>query len=181
MLLSSHEAFHDLQDPLLSYYCTVANSTLPNCISITSHQGIALQLVSFALYFNLPRMRESFDTDRTHVATQANSSEHLDTLTEKKTNMTKPVDSPELEQRFHSRQQYNDSFDGNDVVEDGSLDEIDVEKGDESSDNERAEQLKRKESKQKDPNLIEWDGPSDPENPQNWPSSKVITSVNDRS
>jgi MFS transporter, DHA1 family, multidrug resistance protein len=119
-------------------------------------------------------MRASFDTDRTQVATQPDSSEHLDTLTEKKTNMTEPVDGPELGQRSHSRQQYDDSFDGNEVIEDDSLDETDVEKGDENRDNERAEQLKRKESKQKDPNLIEWDGPSDPENPQNWPNSKVI-------
>jgi hypothetical protein len=117
-------------------------------------------------------MRASSDTDRTQVATQPNGMEHLATLTEKKTNMTEPVDDSELGQRFHSRQQYDDSFDGHDVIEDSCLDETDVEKGDESRDNERAEQLKKKESKQKDPNLIEWDGESDPENPMNWPQSK---------
>jgi DHA1 family multidrug resistance protein-like MFS transporter len=113
-------------------------------------------------------MRSSSDTERTQVPTRANSTEHLDTLTEKKTNMTEP--GSQLGQR-PSRQQYDDTFDDNEVVE-GIGDNTDVEKGDQNSDNERAEQLRRKESKQKDPNLIEWDGPDDPENPMNWPSSK---------
>ena len=82
--------------------------------------------------------------------------------------MTEPVGGSELGQRFHSRQQYDDSFDGNAVAEDGSFDEADLEMGDESGDNERAEQLEKKKSKQKDPNLIEWDGPLDAENPMNW-------------
>lgn len=120
-------------------------------------------------------MPGSFDTDRTHVGTRANSAEHLDTLTEKKTNMTEPIDVPDVEQRFRGRQYPYDSPDGNEIVEDGNLDEADVEKGDENSDNERAEQLRMKESKHKDPNLIEWDGPSDIENPQNWPTSKVVS------
>lgn len=28
------------------------------------------------------------------------------------------------------------------------------------------------EASEKDPNLVEWDGPNDPENPKNWPTSK---------
>jgi MFS transporter, DHA1 family, multidrug resistance protein len=115
-------------------------------------------------------MRQSSDTERTQVPTGANSTEHLDTLTEKKTNMTEPLDDPHLGQR-PSRQQYNDTFIDNEVVE-GRGDDTDVEKGDQDSDNERVEKLRRKESKRKDPNLIEWDGPEDPENPMNWPTSK---------
>jgi DHA1 family multidrug resistance protein-like MFS transporter len=117
-------------------------------------------------------MRGSSDTERTHVATRSNSVDHLDTLTEKKTNMTEPVDSQELGLRLNSRQQYDDTFDGNEVRE-GSADDTDLERGDQSSDEEKAEQLRRKESKQRDPNLIEWDGPNDPENPMNWPASKT--------
>jgi MFS transporter, DHA1 family, multidrug resistance protein len=122
-------------------------------------------------------MRPSSDTERTQVPTRGNSTEHLDTLTEKKTNMTEPVNGSELGQRLNSRQQYDDTFDGNEVVEGSSGDDTDVEKGDQSSDEEKAEQLRRKESKHRDPNLIEWDGPDDPENPMNWPTSKkwIIT------
>jgi DHA1 family multidrug resistance protein-like MFS transporter len=116
-------------------------------------------------------MRESSDTERTHVATRTNSVEHLHTLTEKKTNMTEPIDDPELGNRLQSRQQYDDTFDGNEVIE-GSGDDTDLERGDQSSDEEKAEQLRRKGSKHRDPNLIEWDGPDDPENPMNWPASK---------
>lgn len=114
-------------------------------------------------------MRFSSDTDRTQVANQANSTEHLDTLEEKNTNMSEPGPV----QRSHSRQQYDDSFDGHVVDEEGSRhDDTDVENGDQSGDNEKAEQLKRKESNNKDSNLIEWDGPNDPENPMNWPAKK---------
>jgi MFS transporter, DHA1 family, multidrug resistance protein len=116
-------------------------------------------------------MRPSSDTERTQVPTRTNSTEHLDTLTEKKTNMSSPVEDPELAQTFNTRQQYDDTFDGNEVIEGSSGDDTDVEKGDQTND-ERAQQLKKKESKHRDPNLIEWDGPNDPENPMNWPTSK---------
>ncbi|KAN0112715.1 MFS general substrate transporter [Hyaloscypha variabilis] len=115
-------------------------------------------------------MRPSSDTERTQVPTRTNSAEHLDTLSEKQTNMTEPVNEPDLRQP-PSRQQYDDTFDDNEVLE-GSGEDSDVEKGNVEGGNERAEQLKRKESKQKDPNLIEWDGPEDPENPMNWPTNK---------
>jgi hypothetical protein len=28
-----------------------------------------------------------------------------------------------------------------------------------------------------DPNIVDWDGPNDPENPMNWPTSKKITNI----
>lgn len=33
----------------------------------------------------------------------------------------------------------------------------------------RSRRLTRKESLAKDPNIVTWDGPHDPENPKNWP------------
>jgi hypothetical protein len=129
--------------------------------------GIILWLSASLLHL---KMRPSSDTERTQVPTRTNSAEHLDTLSEKQTNMTEPVNEPDLRQP-PSRQQYDDTFDDNEVLE-GSGEDSDVEKGNVEGGNERAEQLKRKESKQKDPNLIEWDGPEDPENPMNWPTSK---------
>lgn len=33
----------------------------------------------------------------------------------------------------------------------------------------RSRRLTRKESLAKDPNMVTWDGPHDPENPKNWP------------
>lgn len=29
----------------------------------------------------------------------------------------------------------------------------------------------------KDPNIVDWDGPNDPENPLNWSSAKKITAI----
>jgi hypothetical protein len=34
-----------------------------------------------------------------------------------------------------------------------------------------------KEEKVKDPNLVDWDGPDDPENPLNWTSKRKITAT----
>jgi len=117
-------------------------------------------------------MRASSDTERTQVSTRAHSINHLDTLSEKQTNMSNPT--------AHLRQQTEDRFDNNDVVEaesanngsDESVADKDLETGDEAGDDKKAEELKRKETKEKDPNLIEWDGPDDPENPMNWPTAK---------
>jgi len=50
--------------------------------------------------------------------------------------------------------------------------EKDLEKGDEVADNRKVEESKNKEQEAKDPNLIEWNGPDDPENPLNWPNGK---------
>jgi MFS transporter, DHA1 family, multidrug resistance protein len=52
-----------------------------------------------------------------------------------------------------------------------NLSENDLEKGDseEPSPEVQGDQTERPAT---DPNLIEWDGPDDPENPLNWPKSK---------
>ncbi len=55
---------------------------------------------------------------------------------------------------------------------DDDLGEKDLEKGDEVADNRKPEESKKKKQEAKDPNLIEWNGPDDPENPQNWPNGK---------
>ena len=28
-----------------------------------------------------------------------------------------------------------------------------------------------------DPNIVDWEGPNDPENPMNWPTSKKVTAI----
>lgn len=33
------------------------------------------------------------------------------------------------------------------------------------------------ESLPKDPNVVDWDGPEDPENPLNWPTSKKLAAI----
>lgn len=136
-------------------------------------------------------MRTSFDTDRTQVPTRANSvehlprsehlPEHLDTLTEKLTNMSNLEGSsygPVLG-RHGSRLQYEDRFDDEEVVEGETVNnssEEDLENGREGEESKKAEDLKKK--GEKDPNLIEWDGPDDPENPMNWaPRKKWIVTV----
>jgi DHA1 family multidrug resistance protein-like MFS transporter len=118
-------------------------------------------------------MRASQDTDRTQVDTQVNSGEHLDALSEKKTNMS----APELAQSESTRQRFydnDDDLEGGAFPETDSTDEEkDLERGDEEGDNAKAEAQKKKE--EKDLNLIEWDGPNDPENPMNWKTSKKWT------
>jgi hypothetical protein len=81
-------------------------------------------------------------------------------------------ESPELSEleQFRSTHQQYDNLDdrfGNKTPSGNSEGETekDLEKGD-------AEGEKKKEEPPKDPNLIEWSGPSDPENPMNWPASK---------
>jgi hypothetical protein len=62
------------------------------------------------------------------------------------------------------------------------LSKIDLEKGGEQS---RADSYKSEErtlngddvpanpgTETRDPNIVDWDGPDDPDNPQNWPDSK---------
>lgn len=84
-------------------------------------------------------------------------------------------ESPELSEleQFKSTHQQFDSLDdrfGNiqDETANNSSDEAsekDLERGD-------VEGQKKSEEPAKDPNLIVWDGPNDPENPMNWPASK---------
>jgi hypothetical protein len=33
------------------------------------------------------------------------------------------------------------------------------------------------EKEERDPNIVDWDGPNDPENPLNWPTSKKVTAI----
>ena len=124
-------------------------------------------------------MRASYDTDRTQVAAHPSSTEHLNTLTEKKTNMSDIEHAsnahPQLGQTTSKRQQSEDRFDDN-VIErelannrENNVDGKDLEKGDQVGDDEGATEPEQTE---KDPNLIEWDGPDDPENPMNWPKTK---------
>jgi DHA1 family multidrug resistance protein-like MFS transporter len=102
--------------------------------------------------------------------------EHMATLTETNTNVTQPE---------HHRLQFGDEFDNsydfpaqegetvNSSDSESQLDsDKDLEKGDAKEDNIKAEKAKREEQQEKDPNLIEWDGPNDPENPMNWPATK---------
>ncbi|CAL3973527.1 unnamed protein product [Diplocarpon coronariae] len=134
-------------------------------------------------------MRASTDTDTTQVPSRTNSTErlpgtenashHLATLTEKRTNMSDldvSHDGPVFG-RHGSRLQYGDRLDDRDGNEgdivNNSDDEKDLEAGDDSNANENAEQSKKK--VEKDPNLVEWDGPDDPENPMNWAPRKKWT------
>lgn len=122
-------------------------------------------------------MRASSDTDRTHVAVSSNSMDHLDILEEKITN--------------ESRHQHNQHSDVSHEMEASSSETghehttpnsdmssiggRDIEKGDEVADQAKAEAAKKEAIQQKDPNLIEWDGPDDPENPMNWRPVKKWT------
>jgi hypothetical protein len=47
-----------------------------------------------------------------------------------------------------------------------------------SVDNDLEESKERTDEKAtRDPNIVGWDGPNDPENPQNWPTRKKVTAV----
>lgn len=100
-------------------------------------------------------MRASHETDRTQVPTRQNSLTHMDALEEKNTNME------------------NDSVNLNDTSSSSTnLADKDLEKGEEAT---PAPQPPKKE---RDPNLIEFDGPNDPENPMNWSvKKKWVTTV----
>jgi hypothetical protein len=106
-------------------------------------------------------MRTSHSTERTAVPTRAaspsNSIEHLATLKEQNTNL-----SIQQQRRI--------------VENDGKTTEADLERGDEEKVVEETHRF-ADEKKDKDPNLIDWDGPNDPENPQNWPARRkwIIT------
>jgi DHA1 family multidrug resistance protein-like MFS transporter len=128
----------------------------------------------------LLKMRASSDTDRTHVATRTNSFDHLDPLTEKNSDMEPFRIPPAAKESAPKRRQSEGRFDKFDVPEgdttnnssESDIDEKDLEKGNEDAEIRRAEESKKKEQKEKDPNLIEWGGPDDPENPMNWPAKK---------
>jgi hypothetical protein len=80
--------------------------------------------------------------------------EHLGTLKEQNTNISSGGRNQILESDGRSN-------------EDNLERAIDEEKAIEAGEDKKVEP-----EKQKDPNLIEWDGPDDPENPMNWPTRK---------
>ena len=100
-------------------------------------------------------MRDSHETDRTQVDTSPNSTDRLSTLEEKDTHTSYP-------RRESTSTQDEDIFPGSSRTRN-----TDVEKGETSQDG-----SKQKEEQPKDPNLIEWDGEDDPENPMNWSVTK---------
>lgn len=55
-----------------------------------------------------------------------------------------------------------------------SIDKEDVEKQDTFD---REDQVASKTRSSHDPNVVDWDGPDDPENPMNWPASKKIANI----
>ena len=122
-------------------------------------------------------MRASQDTDRTEIPSHAPSRipsiDHLDPLTEKPTRMESDPELSELEQFKSTHQQFDNLDDRFGDLQDETADntsdgetEKDLERGNAKGEN------KTHEEPPKDPNLIVWDGPNDPENPMNWPASK---------
>lgn len=107
-------------------------------------------------------MRYSSDTDGTQVELPSSdaSREQLDILTEKRT----------LENNFDS-EHISRTKTTNDRTAGES--EKDLELGHDPEQDEIAEEIRQQAAeKSKDPNLVEWDGPNDPGNPMNWPTSK---------
>lgn len=131
-------------------------------------------------------MRASYDTDRTQVPTRQNSvghMDHMDALEEKKTNMDDATPhQPTSLERLASRRQYDDTFDGIDVVDGTRVDNTSNSSlASASADRDIEKEAEAKGTtphhtsppqKPRDPNLIEWDGPDDPENPMNWSNRK---------
>lgn len=114
-------------------------------------------------------MRYSSDTDRTHVQPPSGegSMDQLDTLSEKRT-----LESRQGRDEIGRSRTIEEQVANNDNVD---IDlEKDLERGESDPDRaEKEEELKRqRKEQQKDPNLIEWDGPDDPGNPMNWKTSK---------
>jgi hypothetical protein len=59
-----------------------------------------------------------------------------------------------------------------------STDKEDVEKQDIKQNTfDSEDQMPSKTGSTNDPNIVDWDGPDDPENPMNWPTSKKIASI----
>lgn len=126
-------------------------------------------------------MRYSSDTDRTQVyldlASGKASEEILDTLSEEKTNMTRPDDASYFS-RPAARDERRENINQDNTATNNT--ERDLEHGAEGEDFvEVEEQSKPKQDEEKkDPNLIEWEGVDDPENPMNWaPRKKWIVTI----
>ena len=65
---------------------------------------------------------------------------------------------------------YHHSADGSGVVADDDAEIRDLEKAEEQG-------AKVQPTEESDPNLIDWDGPDDPENPMNWTFSRKVLST----
>ena len=130
-------------------------------------------------------MRDSSDTDRTQVElpTREDSEERLDTLTEKKTiesrgNQDFGMDDEKSQPRgITPTDQRHTPGSENDT--NCSIEDTDLEQGEqgnydpeEAAKEEEVRMQKEEKEKEKDPNLVEWDGPEDPGNPMNWKKSK---------
>jgi DHA1 family multidrug resistance protein-like MFS transporter len=102
--------------------------------------------------------RRSDDTERTRVPTRANSSDHLGTQQKEYGLETIPSQAP------NENPQRSSNVDLEKDVENGDADSS-AENNNESDDDMNPDHINPDE---KDPNLIVWDGPNDPENPQNW-------------
>ncbi|KAL3422477.1 MFS multidrug transporter [Phlyctema vagabunda] len=122
-------------------------------------------------------MPNSQDTERTQLPSQYNSQEHLATLAKNK-DMPNHLrfQDPVAQQPLPIRGQ-RQSSDGDISGNTANNSFQDLEKGNENETNPPDPEEGTREEREKDPNLIEWDGPSDPENPMNFSPTKkwVIT------
>jgi len=103
--------------------------------------------------------RRSDETDRTQVPTRVNSSNHLDVQFKESGLETIPSRTP------NENQQRRSSVELDKDVENGDHDNA-AQSDNDTDDDMNPDHINPDE---KDPNLIVWDGPSDPGNPQNWP------------
>jgi MFS transporter, DHA1 family, multidrug resistance protein len=152
---------------LFHHHLLIALSSLLSTVKQTA----ITSFVYFAAYISIPlpqimsAIRRSDETERTRVPTRVNSTQNLDALQKESGLATIPSqnipDSEHLETPRRS----------------SSIDlEKDMEKADsddESGNNDEREEMERENPEhlnveEKDPNLISWNGPDDPENPMNW-------------
>jgi DHA1 family multidrug resistance protein-like MFS transporter len=106
--------------------------------------------------------RPSHETERTQVPTRANSSDSLGAQQKESALETMPSGIP------NEAQQRSGSVDLEKDVENGDM-TSDAESDNQTDDDTNPDHINPHE---KDPNLIEWDGPNDPENPMNWPNGR---------
>ena len=145
---------------------------LSSLLLSTVKQSAITSFVYFAAYISIPlpqvmsAIRRSNETERTRVPTRVNSTENLDAL--QKESGLATILSRNIPDSEHPETLRRSSSIGL---------EKDVEKADsddESGNNDEREEMERENPEhlnveEKDPNLISWNGPDDPENPMNWP------------
>lgn len=106
--------------------------------------------------------RRSDETERTRVPTRVNSSDCLGAQQKESGLETIPSQAP------NQTQQCSGSVDQEKDVENGDM-AGDAESNDQTNDDMNPDHISPDE---KDPYLIVWDGPNDPENPMNWPNGR---------